>query len=153
MGITISHRVRTDNREAARTNSRRFLLQRYATVAEAGKRSNNNKYMTNSSPKKLNTVPVGTLAERGLTVDEVLHPQGSRMELAEVQKQVNRILDFWADRTRAILASLDIAVGDLSASWHPCGDITGLAEKLSHVEIIPQVKANVHSLDDSLERS
>jgi len=40
MGITISHRVRRDNREAARTNSRRFLMERDAIVAEAGKRHN-----------------------------------------------------------------------------------------------------------------
>lgn len=38
MGITISHRVRTDNCEAARVNSRRFLMEQDATVAKAGKR-------------------------------------------------------------------------------------------------------------------
>jgi hypothetical protein len=38
MGITISHRVRTDIREAARTISRRFLMERDATVANAGGR-------------------------------------------------------------------------------------------------------------------
>src|ERR1700722_6911659 len=40
MGITISHRVRTDNREAARSSSRRLLMERDATIAEAGKRHN-----------------------------------------------------------------------------------------------------------------
>ena len=38
MGITISHRVRTDICEAARFNSRRFLMERNATVAKAGRR-------------------------------------------------------------------------------------------------------------------
>jgi hypothetical protein len=40
MGITISHRLRTDICEAARFNSRRFLMERNATVAKAGKRHN-----------------------------------------------------------------------------------------------------------------
>jgi len=38
MGITISHRVRTDIREAARFNLRRFLMEQDATVAKAGRR-------------------------------------------------------------------------------------------------------------------
>ena len=38
MGITISHRVRTDICEAARFYSRRFLMERDATVANAGRR-------------------------------------------------------------------------------------------------------------------
>jgi hypothetical protein len=131
---TISHRVRTA--------IRRIML------ADAGKRQNQHKNMTNKSSEKLNTAPLSTDAPTGVTLDEVLHRDGPAMELAKVQKQVNRILDIWADRTRAILASLDLAVGEFHASWHPCGDMTGLSEKLSHVEIIPQVKANVHSQED-----
>jgi hypothetical protein len=38
MGITISHRVRRDIREAARKNARRFLMKQDATVAKAGRR-------------------------------------------------------------------------------------------------------------------
>ena len=40
MGITISHRVRKDVCEAARFNSRRFLMERNAAVAEAGRSTN-----------------------------------------------------------------------------------------------------------------
>jgi len=38
MGITISHRVRRDICEAARINSRRFLMDQGATIAKAGRR-------------------------------------------------------------------------------------------------------------------
>jgi hypothetical protein len=118
-------------------------------LASAGKRQNKHKNMLNkTSPEKLNTAPLSTDAPTGVTLEDVLHRDGPAMELAKVQKQVNRILDLWADRTRAIFASLDIAVGDFHASWHPCGDMTGLSEKLSHVEITPHVKANVHSQED-----
>jgi hypothetical protein len=137
MGITISHRVRRDIREAARTYSRRFLTGRDATVAEAGERQTSKlkSMKNNASPKKLEIVPLSTDAPTGTTLDELLRSSKPVGELAAVQQQVNRILDLWADRTRAVLASLDISVGDFSASWHPCGDLTGLAEKLSHVEI------------------
>ena len=118
-------------------------------LASAGKRHNENKNMqNNSSSEKLNAAPLSTDAPTGVTLDDMLHLDGRAMELAKLQKRVNRILDLWADRTRAILASLDIAVGDFHASWHPCGDMTGLSEKLSHVKIIPQVKANVDSQED-----
>ena len=53
MGITISHRVRTDICEAARFNSRRFLMERSATVAEAGERINNTKSMNTPSTLSL----------------------------------------------------------------------------------------------------
>jgi hypothetical protein len=43
---------------------------------------------------------------------------------------------------------IDPLVSEFHASWHPCGDMTGISEKLSHVEIIPRVKANVHSQED-----
>ncbi len=38
MGITICHRVRRDICEAARINSRRFLMDQGATIAKAGRR-------------------------------------------------------------------------------------------------------------------
>jgi len=135
MMLSISHRVRTDIRSIM--------------LASAGKRQNQNKNMNNkSSSEKLNAVPLSTDASTGVTLDDVLQLDDRAMELAKVQKQVNRILDLWADRTRAIFASLDIAVGEFRASWHTCGDMNGLSKKLSQVEIIPQVKANVASQED-----
>ncbi len=53
MGITISHRVRKDICEAARVNSRRFLMERSATVAVAGERINNTKSMNTPSTLSL----------------------------------------------------------------------------------------------------
>ncbi len=53
MGITISHRVRTEICEVARFNSRRFLMERRATVAEAGERINNTKSMNTPSTLSL----------------------------------------------------------------------------------------------------
>jgi len=60
MGITISHRVRTDICEAARFNSRRLLMERDATVAKAGERQtkttitmNTNTQLTVANRKQL----------------------------------------------------------------------------------------------------
>jgi len=60
MGITISHRVRRDNCEAARINSRRFLMDRDVTVAKAGGRQtlttktmNTNSQLSVASRKQL----------------------------------------------------------------------------------------------------
>ena len=119
-------------------------------VAEAGQKAKqiHKNMKNNASPKKLEIVPLSTDAPTGTTLNELLRSSEPVGELAAVQQQVNRILDLWADRTRAVLASLDISVGEFSASWHPCGDLTGLAEKLSQVEITPQVKANVRALND-----
>jgi hypothetical protein len=118
-------------------------------VAEVGQKAKKiHKTMkNNASAKRLENVPLSTEAPTGTTLNELLRSSKPVGELAAVQQQVNRILDLWADRTRAVLASLDISVGEFSASWHPCGDLTGLAEKLSQIEITPQVKANVRALD------
>lgn len=135
MMLTTSHRVRTDIRSII--------------VADAGKRQNQNKKMKDKTTlEELNIASLATDASTGKTLNEILHTDDRTIELEKVQKQVNRILDAWADRTRAILASLDISVGQFTAPWHPCGDMVGLAEKLSHVEIIPEVKANVVSDDN-----
>jgi len=60
MGITISHRVRTGICEAARFNSRRFLMERNVTVAKAGERQiittitmNTNSQLTVANRKQL----------------------------------------------------------------------------------------------------
>jgi hypothetical protein len=114
-------------------------------VAEAGERTNNNhKIMeNNSSTNEPHNVSRPTLVAPRLRLENRQRSRNDAAARAELQKQMTRILDNWANRTRAILASLDISIDGFHAEWGPCGDVATIAEKLSHIEIIPEVKANV----------
>lgn len=66
------------------------------------------------------------------------------MELERVKGEIDRIWDAMSDRIRAVLLTLGIETGQIGIHWRPSDDnLEGLAERLSHIEITPEVKANL----------
>jgi hypothetical protein len=121
---------------------RRALGHFTIIVAVAGERQTQNKTM------KTNRVKIEELLN-----SIVVQPQNvpiakasSESEQAQEEmtmKQMRRIFESYNDRLSDIFRALGIVLTRAHANWRPVDGFAGLQEKLAHIEIIPEVKANV----------
>jgi hypothetical protein len=119
------------------------------TVARAGDGTTNYKNMKTRSKEitlqeALNLAAEDTARER---FKKNQHFADQDVERENAGKEVGRIFENLMERTSAILLALGIEMAQAHILAGPIGDTSGLAEKLSQIEIIPEVKTNALTTD------
>lgn len=136
------HRVRSGRRAAVSECLRRLADRKRTTAKEAGERHRIiTKFMKEQKKKVSVQDLVQSEAAPSLTSSSPeqfpLLTQAVQEEMAE--REMKRILDALNDRTSAILRDLGVHLTQVSTYWHPLNDFNGLGEKLSRIEIVPEM--------------
>jgi hypothetical protein len=99
---------------------------------------------TDSTKKTLkDVVDLASAGPSEMTVRDPFSSPGADRDHQQVGRELQRILDNLNDRIGGILRALGIEMTQVHASFLPLIPIEAIAEKLSHVEIIPEVRTNV----------
>ena len=136
------HRVRSGRRAAVSECLRRLADRKRATAKKAGRRISINTKLMNEKQNKLSVQDLleSEAAQRlasSPTKQFPLLTEAVQEEMAE--REMKRIFDGILDRTSAILRELGVELTHANTSWHPLNDFNGLGERLSHVEIVPEL--------------